>query len=302
MQVLNCPVDGTVWQQWNAHFAPRAQPFFISDDVLSGGVSELLASQLRWTQLEFTQARMPLSVVDTFQLYGVGREAHWVVWLSEEVFAGLPKAEQRVLLEFQRRLGRGGVASLDAFGDLEPSDRTVLERAAVDGRFVWWLSLWQKLTPEFRQRVLLSFIETDRLPCERHRLSCEHWEEIRVRFPALRSLAGTFASESGANCFSTVLAALGASEVAEVWLHPEPFLRCLEAKAAATVDLDALGTVLVWRDADEKVHHTALCLGNGWAFHKEAQAWFAPRQVMALSEVRSRWDAPGVVVAGYAVE
>ena len=297
MQVLNCPVDEAMWRRWEAHFAPQAQPFFLSEDCVG-----TFASQVRWTRREFGEMRTPLSLNDTFQLYEVSAEATWALWLDDAAFFSLSASARRLLLEEQRRLGRGGVVALDDWLDKAgPADSVLLEAAADDGSFVWWTSLWRKLTPALRRRVLLSFVASDRLPCERHNLSEEHWQEVDARFPAVRSLAGTFVSESGANCLSTVVAACGVPAVAEVWLHPAPFSRWLETRATETNDFDALGTVLVWRSQDE-VQHAALCLGDGWALHKEAQAWFAPRQVTALSDVRKRWDAPDSSVTGYAVE
>ena len=59
-----------------------------------------------------------------------------------------------------------------------------------------------------------------------------------------------------------------------------------------TVLEPVLGDVFVWRDGD-RVQHAAVSLGKDYVLHKEAQGWFAPRQVMRLGDVLERWQDDG---------
>ena len=125
--------------------------------------------------------------------------------------------------------------------------------------------------------------------------------ELRGRFPELLPLLGTFAADSGPNCFGSVMAACGVPGVSGLWMHSPPFMRWLERVAVPSDDLGACGTVLIWRDASGQVQHAALALGHGWLFHKEAQAWFSPRQVVRQQEALERWRHEGWTVSGYAL-
>jgi len=241
-----------------------------------------------------------LSLADTLGLHDVSLGAPWVLWLDEGAFGALPERDRADLLMEQRRWGRGGVASLEDWLErAPPSDKAALEAAATGGLFVWWPSLWRVLNPSFREHVLLSFVTEDRLPCCRDALPQAQWEQLNALLPGVRPLLGTFAHESGANCLSTVLAAFGVPSVEDTWLHGEPFMRWLEGHAVQTDEMDPLGTVLVWRDAQARVQHAAVALGNGWVFHKEAQAWFAPRQVVRLEDAWAHWSSPEGTVSAY---
>ncbi len=56
-----------------------------------------------------------------------------------------------------------------------------------------------------------------------------------------------------------------------------------------------MGQVLVWRDDNVRVQHAAVSLGEGFVLHKEAQGWYAPRQVSRLDETLTRWQDDGKV-------
>lgn len=290
MTFAGCPLEPHTFTRWQDHFVPPAQPFFISD---------LLAQKFTawplFTRKEFQKSGVPLSLHDTFTTYEVSAEPPWVVWLTQAGFSSLGRTEQLELLNEQCLFGRGGVMHLDAVkGLLEPRK---LESKTVNGLFVWWPKLWALLDETEKYDVLRAFAGTDRLPCQRDELTIYDWQRISGRLPGARTLAGSFLPESGGNCFATVMAASGADAVAEVWVHPEPFMRWLENFTASGMffasTLPELGDVLVWSHENAHVQHTAVSLGKGFVLHKEAQSWYAPRQVLKLEDTLTRWQDTG---------
>ncbi len=218
MMFAHCPLEPHTSARWQDHFAPPAQPFFISD---------LLAQKFKawplFTRKEFQASGVPLSLHDTFATYGVSAEPPWIIWLTYEGFSSLDNVLKLDLLIAQRTFGRGCVIQLDEVA--EQLETRKLEVRTVDGFFVWWPQLWKLLDDTEKYNVLQAFVETDRLPCERDKLTADDWQRTAQRLPGANALAGSFLPESGGNCFATVMAASGADAVAEVWVHPEPFVQ-----------------------------------------------------------------------------
>ncbi len=288
MTFAGCFLEHGTFVHWQRHFAPPIQPFFVSDTL-----AQRLLAWPRFTRQEFGKSGVSLSLHDTFTTYEVAAEASWVMWLTYEAFSSLGDTEKLSLLKEQRTFGRGGVVHLtEVAGLLEPHK---LEAETVDGLFVWWPQLWARLGEAEKQGVLRTFIETDRLPCKRGELTHRDWQRIGKRLPEARTLAGSFLPDSGGNCFATVMAAFGAPAVAEVWMHPEPFMRWLGGFALTDSAPPELGDVLIWFGGNAHVQHAAVSLGRDFVLHKEAQSWAAPRQVMKLGDALTRWQDAGHV-------
>lgn len=107
-----CPVDPALSAAWERHWAPQAQPFFISDSL-----AQRLPAWPRFTCQEFSRSGVSLSLHDTFTTYNVVNDPPWVVWLTYEAFASLGHAERFKLLQEQRLLGRAGVVYVDEVAD-----------------------------------------------------------------------------------------------------------------------------------------------------------------------------------------
>ena len=285
MTFAGCPVPETTLAAWQRHWTPPTQPFFVSDALV-----QHLPPWPRFTRGEFQRSGVPLSLHDTFKTYDVA-EAPWVVWLTHGAFYSLEHTERLELLTEQRRFGRAGVIHLDEV----TFDPARLEALTTGGLFVWWPQLWDLLDASEREGILRSFVETDRLPCRRGEIASSYWNRITTCLPGARNLAGSFLPESGGNCLGTVIAAFGAPAVAERWVHPEPFERWLGqfSRSDSAHESPALGQVLVWRDEHGRVQHAAVGLGEGFVLHKEAQGWYAPRQVSGLGETLARWQDDG---------
>ena len=121
-----------------------------------------------------------------------------------------------------------------------------------------------------------------------------------MTYHSIRALAGTFPQRSGANCFSTTLAAIThhpgtAMTIADFWLHQEPFLEGLEQrgyrllKDMTTLKPDARDLVLIWNDQQGKPQHACYLIGNGLVLNKNSQSWFAPRQILHIETVLNEW-------------
>ncbi len=191
-----CPVPKATLAAWKRHWSPPSQPFFISD-----ALARRLPPWPRFTRKEFQQSGVPLSLHDTFATYDV-TETPWVIWLTYGAFYSLGESERLELLTEQRGFGRGGVVHLGDVAD--QLDTTRLSALTADGLFVWWPHLWNLLHASEQNRVLRTFVETDRLFCRRGELSLESWQRVASSLPGARELAGSFLPESGGNCLATV--------------------------------------------------------------------------------------------------
>lgn len=134
----------------------------------------------------------------------------------------------------------------------------------------------------------MTFVADDMLTSRHREVSEATWDRARDVLPRARDLAGTFAGQSGPNCFGTVMAAAGVPGAEDVWLLREPFEEWLSsATRPGGFDTDP-GTVLVWRDAEGVALHSAVTLGDGLALHKPSQGWMTPRKVLSVRDVMAR--------------
>ena len=275
MIVLGINVDVELQHSWERWLAPEVQPFFVESlrSWPKGADAGPLSPELR----------------DTYKVWKLDRSLK-VLWLDEGGFLGMSREKRALLVKYQVAHGRGAVPSVR--GWLDALDETTL-RAQADGhRFVWWPSLLAGKSGEILRRT----VEADILPwssrytrsfdpSSRHQqVSASTWNRCAGLLPAARSLAGTFPSASGANCFGTVMAAAGVEGAADEWMLQEPFLEWLDSACRPGSRDDQPGTVLVWRDQSGLPVHAAVTIGGGWALEKASQAWSSPRAVLTVED------------------
>ena len=264
MRILGIEVSASLLTQWRRWLAPSVQPFFApadSFDIPSSTVNE-----------ETPESR------DTFRTWKMGRELD-AVWLTEEAFLALEKQTRARLVRTQVTLGRGAVPAVRAWADV--LDPRVL-RAQADGhRFVWWASLLAGDDGTIISRV----VSEDRRPSRHDEVPETTWRRCSTVIPGVRTLAGTFPNGSGPNCFGTVMAACGESEVIDAWVHGSPVEEWLEEKTRPGGDDHSPGTVIVWRDSGGVAQHAAVTIGDGWALEKPSQEWHSPRVVLPVREL-----------------
>jgi hypothetical protein len=136
-------------------------------------------------------------------------------------------------------------------------------------------------------RPLLDHV-TDGVRSSRHReVRRSTWTTAARLLPAAADLAGTFPPNSGPNCFGTVLAAAGVPGAVTEWVQRETFEQWLADRTSpirGTGSDDRPGVVLVWRNGDGRVEHSAVTIGDGYALSKPSQAWCSPRAVWTVPE------------------
>lgn len=199
---------------------------------------------------------------DTFFLYG----GEWT-WLEESEFTALPRSVQRTLLASQRRLTRP-----------KPSPP------------------WPSELADRGDAALIAWVEAGTRPSRHADVSLSTWTACEGVLPRARLLAGTFpTSGSGANCFSTVVAAAGDSTADDLWMQTEDFTQWLGDSTIPIhgTDADTLpGTVLTWTEHGT-LAHAAVTIGDGWVLNKPSQSWSSPRLVWTARELILGWRFPG---------
>jgi hypothetical protein len=273
--VLGVDVDEDLLRCWQRWLAPEVQPFFVP-------------SRRSWPTGAPALGEGPLSpeLRDTYKVWKLDRSLE-VLWLDERTFLGMSRSERASLVRSQVRCGRGAVPAVR--GWLDVVDPTALRSQADGHRFVWWPSLVASDPEEIVSRT----VEADGLPSRHREVTSTTWDECADVLPAARSLAGSFPSSSGANCFGTVMAAAGVEGAADEWMFQGPFLAWLESACRPGGRDDQPGTVLLWRDTEGLPVHAAVTLGDGWALEKASQAWSTPRAVLSVKEVIRTNRSPG---------
>lgn len=301
--VLGCPMNEALFTLWRDLLVSAAAPFFFSQDL------DLPNETLILSRKAFSESRFDLSYRDSYTSYAVNREAHKVALLTSASFDTLPIQTQQVLLQEQCRLERGQVYR---WMQVAPFLQKCIQQAetrsvTLDGEryFVLDKKIWSLLTPEQQQSWLIDFIAADNAPeC----LSATHASKISQ--PVIRRLIGTFASSSGANCFSTTLAAITqdqvtAETIADFWLHQEPFLEGLARRGYTcqanekVLDADLQDAVLLWQDSNGVAQHACYLIEQGLVINKNSQAWFTPRQLLSLQTLLEYWQEDGLEIVIY---
>jgi hypothetical protein len=265
VRVLGIDVPDELLVIWRRVLAPEWQPFFVERPE------------------EWPAPRPPAGVAltaelrDTYTVWRLRRAAP-VVWFDEASFLAMPRAERARLVRSQVEIGRGAVPTVRRW---QTTFAGSMLREQADGhRFVWWPSLLER-----HAGVVLADHVQDGQPASRHReIARETWRRCRAVLPNARSLAGSFATSATANCFGTTLAAAGDADGDERILQ-DRFDAFLAARCAPGGDDGDPGTVLVWRDRSGQPCHSAVTIGDGWAFEKPSQTWWTPRVALAVGQL-----------------
>lgn len=303
--VLGCPVTDAHFAQWSRQFICDPAPFFLSDET------QMPSELLLLTRQEFAESRFSLTYQDSYLTYSVAADTRWVALVTSDEFDSLPPHSQQHLLAAQWALNRGHVYPWNQVeNDLQGCLQRAQSRCFSVGDtscFVLDAAIWSLLPEAVRRRWLLEFITSGDPPvCLSSGLSAADWAAIH--HPVIQRLAGTFPAQSGANCFSTTLAAITsnphtAATTAEYWVHQSVFLRGLALRGfTERPEMDALAeglrdAVLVWFDAKGKAQHACYVIGDGRVFNKNAQGWYAPWQILDLNALLAYWaDDPFTTV------
>lgn len=301
--LVGCRVSRHLLARWELYLVADAAPYFLTAET-----HDLLpAHQMILTRQEFADnfVDAPLELRDSYNIYAVPHTATWVALIPAQAFSALPRATQDHINELQWQLGRGQIYAMSVVRDLLQEWPAALERAeshafaTPDGdKLALQHDFWWSLPPAARDRWLRWYVAQDRAECLSAQLAPEIWAAIAQHGgPHLNALAGSFASHSGPNCLGTTLAALAPdmSALADLWVHQAPFLRTLQHQRYQPQPLpDTLaaipaGAVLVWQNAQQIVQHACFIVAPGLALNKDAQGWFAPRQILPIAQIVANW-------------
>jgi hypothetical protein len=196
---------------------------------------------------------------DAFELYSIS-ETELIVWLSRSQARALPASVRK------RQPGAHRWPTENAARDIDRAVR---------------------------------YVEHGRRLSRHHEVTDAHWESIQTLLPGAHGLAGHFPRTSGPNCFGTVMGVAGVRSAATEWMQIDPFEDWLGASTRRGGSVDAPGTVLVWRDRNERAVHAAITIGNGWVIHKPSQGWMSPVKVLTVRDGMYSARSPGWHVTRY---
>lgn len=305
--VLGCRITQAQLTHWQKLLVCAPAPYFFSDDLTLPPETFVLSRKA------FSECGFNSSHRDSYTTYAVAPPGKWVALLTPTEFDALPTKTQQHLLTEQCQLGRGQVYRWEQVEHLlQPCIEAAKSRSVTmngERYFLLDSKIWQLLGDDARHHWLIAFITQDNPPtCLSATLTNQDWSWIAS--PIIQNLAGTFALESGANYFSTTLAAIThntetATTIANFWLHQEPFFDGLARRGyvlqSSEIDFskELRDVVLVWQDGNGRAQHACYLIGNRLVLNKNAQTWFSPRQMLTLRTVLDEWADEGFSVVAY---
>lgn len=295
MNLLGCSVPDSVFQAWSKLLVFPYAPFFLTDGF------KVPPYGITLSRTEFSQTFRDLSFHDSYASYNVGKKASSVTLLSSQDLENLPAKVRLKLLRLQTSLGRGQIYNFNEYKNiLNLSELKQAQKRVFDFRGKEMLELnhdlWHSFSFATQKRWLAKFVSEDRQDCLSKTLSKPEWQSINEHHPAIKHLVG-FADSSGPNCFAITLAAIleveEARKVSGLWLQAETFLREIKKngykKSKRKVNRDLPhSSILVWEN-NNSTQHACFYLGNHLVLNKDAQVWFAPRQILKLETVIDGW-------------
>lgn len=314
-KIIGCRVETPTLEAWSRHLVFEREPIFLTDAAREWLGPEMLAL----TRAEFAvlSGSLGLAFKDAYRTYSVSNDATRVMLFSSEEFHLLSLETRARLMRLQTQLDRGQVYPISfvlrvlrdfpsAMGFLESDTFDTDAGPHVGLRYdAWW-----RLSTRVRHAWLEHFVSQDRSVCLSARLSGRMLQSITGKHPSIVSeLIGSFASRSGPNCFATTLAAVTnsltiARSISGLWLPAESFLRELTERGfhprapLKNARLES-GDVIVWFDADHRARHACYALTPEMVLNKDAQAWYAPRQLLPLETVVKGFSDDGFDVWVY---
>lgn len=303
MDTLGLSVSELLFKKWSTIFVAEYAPYFLTKFL-----HDNFSTYVLLTHSEFHSTFRDLSFHDAYRTYEVGKEASSVILLSSQDLQNLPNDVRLELLQLQASLNRGQIYNFGEYKNyLKDSELEYAQGFTFDyeGKEMLELNhtLWHSFSFETQKRWLARFVSEDRTDCLSTTLSKKEWQAIHNHYPAVKQLIG-YADSSGPNCFATTLAASldveKARYISSLWLQGETFLREIEKRSYQKSELEVNadlpdGSILVWQN-DKGIQHACFYLGNGLVFNKDAQTWFAPRQILKLESVLESWQDFEVLV------
>jgi hypothetical protein len=303
MNILGCEVQVSTLETWSSFFVFTLEPIFLTranQHLLPNELRIELMEQKRLVMREDFEAT--LEYRDAYLTYSVSIEARFVALLKPKEFRALPREIQVELMTLQRQLGRGQFFDLEFVRTVLGEIPALLEPDIFMDQFVLRHDVWNSFTPEIRHRWLAAYVSLERQNCLSSTMPENTWAELPEQ---ICRLAGIFSSSSGANCFATVIAGLTpnlleSTQISNLWMLEHEFLAALATRGfhdAGTLERSVKpNSVIVWLHSSGKPIHACLVLEFGLVLNKDAQSWFAPRQLLRLEDVLKSWQEDSIEV------
>jgi hypothetical protein len=303
MNILGCEVPVSTLEVWSSFFVFPLEPIF-----LTRATQHLLPNELRielMDQLHLLRRadfETTLEYRDAYLTYSVSKEAELMALIKPEEFRAFPREIQAELMALQTQLERGQIYKLEFVRDILGEIPASLEPDIFAGQFALRHDVWNHFTPEIQYHWMAAYVSLERQNCLSSLMPENSWVALPKQ---VRSLTGTFSNSSGANCFATVIAGLTtdlpeSQRIAQQWMLEHEFLEALESLGfhdAGKLELPVKpNSILTWWNSRGKIIHACLVLEFDLVFNKDAQSWFAPRQIQQLEDVLESWSEDAIEV------
>ncbi len=292
INILGCEVPISTLEAWSKIFVFALEPFFLNSSSRGLLPGTILRREFK-PSLEFS---------DAYLTYLIPKEAEFVVLLEPQDFRLLPREIQAELMAIQKHLGRGQFYNLgfvqNVFGEIPAS----LESDVFEDHFVLHFDTWNDFPADIQYQWMAAYVSSERQNCLSSQMPENTWAALPEQ---VRRLAGTFSSTSGANCFATVIAGLTpdlleSTRISNLWMLERGFLAGLKAQGfhdAGQLEFASKpNSVITFLNSSGVNIHACLTLEFGLALNKDAQSWFAPRQILRLQDVLNSWQEDSVEV------
>jgi len=260
---------------WTQIYVPEFDVFYLKDRFDFENMSEVVL----YSAAEFfgDPKYQDIELNNAFEYWKRSKDVQYVMIAPPHWFGRLPETQKRMLNQQQVELNRGLVFPLP-LGEL-----TFGEEYVASGHVVLCNELWAAID---RDQFLLAV--------------AKEWDDgICLEMPAdtpehLRDFADSYPDKSGGNCLGAAIFALcGDAEIANVWLHQEPFLAALRDNNYHEIpdDSHSGGDVVVGYDKNRKIQHAAYCVTTDCYFNKDGQSFFNPWKLVSRETLETEWPS-----------
>lgn len=308
MKLKDVEISSEILTDWNKKVLPNFDLLFFTDenklliDHLDSNVLVMSANKF-YRNTYFNN----FDTLNSYQAWQINEDVAYVCIVHPDNLITLEAPVREKLFRIQKEVNSGLIFNWDLIAEEIEHNSSLLQLFSpyiFDYKSEQYLaiqySLWNKLSTElqhgFLMKVANDFVHDVAL-------EDEQLQSFMNEYPHIAPYFNAFSNFNGANCFASTLAAISGSDadidwLITKWVEAESLLYRLilnhyTLKSPSLIDL-LPRDVLLWKDNNNNVIHSAFYLGNGYFFNKHGQSFFTPWQIIKLNHLTEMWGKEGI--------
>lgn len=224
-----------------------------------------------------------LNYVNSYEYWNI-KNAQYVIIAEKEWIESISVEKKQLILNSQVETERGLVLPITFINEIEK----IPSNYVLNGHDIIQRLMWEKLDESLKEQILTTMVYEwwDKGECE----------EIPNSLPSyLKPFANTFCHLQGANCLAAVLYAISKGKqdwFMYEWVHQKTFLEKLNQYHYEEFLGKELhqGDIVIWKDENAIIQHTAYYIGEELYFNKHGQTMFNPWKILLEEQLYKEWE------------